>query len=214
MVETTTEEQTPTGRATRGSRAPRKPKEAVEPVNPTEGSENGNDPSNSSESDPVSWTETHPHQHRESDYKKHSHKSTEDKAVAEAHKKAMLPVNEQEASLEPPQGRERGRTGVQPQTSFDEVVLDVEDYLDLRDQLDIRERNQKAHTEWASADRKAKQKLLGDDAEKGQLGLRDGKDHVLRLGEHRILIVGATGEIKNITTSRRPVTKVRINSKD
>ena len=111
---------------------------------------------------------------------------------------------EHEAQCIPVSGGRSG-LGANAQTQMDETVLDAEEHMELLVNIELKQATQEAAKRNATA-RKEIEKILFE-----VMGLRDGKDHAFRLRDKRIVIIGATGEVRTIPAQdRKPITKVHI----
>jgi len=100
----------------------------------------------------------------------------------------------------------RSSAGTDAQTQMDEVVLDTEDHMDLYTNIEIKEANVEAYKRYTKAVAAIQKKVYVD------MGLKDGKDHALRILDKRIQIVGATGEVRVMNITRQPITKMHITT--
>ena len=92
----------------------------------------------------------------------------------------------------------RGSTGVEPQTSFNEESIDIENgEAEWYKILNAREDNKVAHATYVAADSDVKKGLI-------RMGYYDGKPHTIRAGEFVISIVKSDAAAKDISFTREP----------
>lgn len=126
----------------------------------------------------------------------------------EEHKDVTTSENTEAAPPGRP-SRRRGAVQEEPQTSFAEERIDVEEDagLKLLAALEIRDANRESASAYNKADRDVKEELK-------RRGYYDGQPHELRVDRYLLTIAPSDGEAKEISFERQPPIRVTIQRQD